>query len=50
MAEPSSIYEIQSYPEQRTRGFKGVYLSRQEMRIRRYREPIDDYIAWRLPK
>ena len=34
----------------RSRGFKGVYLSRQEMRIRRYHELIDDYIAGRLPK
>ena len=34
----------------RSRGFKGVYLSKQEMRIRRYHELIDDYIAGRLPK
>jgi hypothetical protein len=34
----------------RSRGFDGVYLSRQETRIRRYHELIDDYIAGRLPK
>jgi len=28
----------------RSRGFKGVYLSNQEMRIRRYHELIDEYI------
>ena len=28
----------------RSRGFKGVYLAEQEMRIRRYHELIDDYI------
>jgi hypothetical protein len=28
----------------RSRGFKGVYLSNQEKRIRRYHELIDDYI------
>lgn len=34
----------------RSRGFKGVYLSNQEKRIRRYHELIDDYIEGRLPK
>jgi len=34
----------------RSRGFEGVYLSRQETRIRRYHELIDDYIAGRLPR
>ena len=34
----------------RSRGFKGVYLSRQESRVRRYHELIDDYIEGRLPK
>ena len=34
----------------RSRGFKGVYLARQETRIRRYHELIDDYIEGRLPK
>ncbi|MBT5054531.1 MAG: aromatic ring-hydroxylating dioxygenase subunit alpha, partial [Gammaproteobacteria bacterium] len=34
----------------RSRGFKGVYLSNQEKRIRRYHEMIDDYIAGDLPK
>ncbi len=34
----------------RSRGFKGVYLARQETRIRRYHEMIDDYIEGRLPK
>jgi phenylpropionate dioxygenase-like ring-hydroxylating dioxygenase large terminal subunit len=29
----------------RSRGFKGVYLARQEERIRRYHELIDDYIG-----
>ena len=33
----------------RSRGFNGVYLSRQETRIRRYHELIDDYIEGRLP-
>ena len=33
----------------RSRGFKGVYLSNQEKRIRRYHELIDDYIEGRLP-
>ena len=33
----------------RSRGFKGVYLARQETRIRRYHELIDDYIEGRLP-
>jgi hypothetical protein len=28
----------------RSRGFKGVYLSGQESRVRRYHEVIDDYI------
>ncbi len=32
----------------RSRGFKGVYLSNQEMRIRRYHEIIDDYIEEHL--
>ena len=31
----------------RSRGFKGVYLSNQEKRIRRYHELIDDYIDGR---
>jgi len=31
----------------RSRGFKGVYLSQQETRIRRYHEIIDDYIEGR---
>ena len=31
----------------RSRGFKGVYLSKQEERIRRYHELIDDYIEGR---
>lgn len=34
----------------RSRGFKGVYLAKQEMRIRRYHELIDDYIENHLPK
>lgn len=34
----------------RSRGFKGVYLSNQEKRIRRYHEMIDDYISGDLPK
>jgi len=34
----------------RSRGFKGVYLSNQEKRIRRYHELIDDYIDGELPK
>jgi len=33
----------------RSRGFKGVYLSEQEKRIRRYHELIDDYIEGRRP-
>ena len=33
----------------RSRGFKGVYLSKQESRVRRYHELIDDYIEGRLP-
>jgi phenylpropionate dioxygenase-like ring-hydroxylating dioxygenase large terminal subunit len=33
----------------RSRGFKGVYLARQETRIRRYHELIDDYIEGRRP-
>ncbi len=33
----------------RSRGFKGVYLSNQEKRIRRYHELIDDYIEGRAP-
>ena len=33
----------------RSRGFKGVYLSAQETRIRRYHELIDDYIEGKLP-
>lgn len=32
----------------RSRGFKGVYLSTQETRIRRYHEMIDDYISQHL--
>jgi hypothetical protein len=31
----------------RSRGYKGVYLSDQEKRIRRYHELIDDYIEGR---
>jgi phenylpropionate dioxygenase-like ring-hydroxylating dioxygenase large terminal subunit len=34
----------------RSRGFKGVYLSKQEERVRRYHEVIDDYIEGRRPK
>jgi hypothetical protein len=34
----------------RSRGFKGVYLSAQETRIRRYHELIDDYIEGRRAK
>jgi phenylpropionate dioxygenase-like ring-hydroxylating dioxygenase large terminal subunit len=33
----------------RSRGFKGVYLSNQEKRIRRYHELIDDWIEGRRP-
>ena len=33
----------------RSRDFKGVYLSEQEKRIRRYHELIDDYIEGRRP-
>jgi phenylpropionate dioxygenase-like ring-hydroxylating dioxygenase large terminal subunit len=33
----------------RSRGYKGVYLSNQEKRIRRYHELIDDYIEGRRP-
>jgi phenylpropionate dioxygenase-like ring-hydroxylating dioxygenase large terminal subunit len=33
----------------RSRGFKGVYLANQEMRIRRYHEMIDDYIEGNRP-
>ena len=33
----------------RSRGFKGVYLSNQEARVRRYHEMIDDYIEGHLP-
>ena len=33
----------------RSRGFKGVYLSKQETRIRRYHELIDDYIEGERP-
>ncbi len=33
----------------RSRGFKGVYLAKQEERIRRYHEMIDDYIEGRRP-
>jgi phenylpropionate dioxygenase-like ring-hydroxylating dioxygenase large terminal subunit len=33
----------------RSRGFKGVYLSKQESRIRRYHELIDDYIEGHPP-
>ncbi len=33
----------------RSRGFKGVYLAKQEERIRRYHELIDDYIEERRP-
>ena len=34
----------------RSRGFKGVYLAKQENRIRRYHELIDDYIEDNLPE
>jgi hypothetical protein len=34
----------------RSRGFKGVYLSAQETRIRRYHELIDDYIEGRVTR
>jgi phenylpropionate dioxygenase-like ring-hydroxylating dioxygenase large terminal subunit len=34
----------------RSRGFKGVYLAKQESRVRRYHELIDDYIEGRQPK
>ena len=34
----------------RSRGFKGVYLSGQEGRVRRYHELIDDYIEGLRPK
>jgi hypothetical protein len=34
----------------RSRGFKGVYLSHQETRIRRYHELIDDYVEGRRTK
>ena len=34
----------------RSRGFKGVYLSAQETRIRRYHELIDDYIEGRITR
>ncbi|MCH8140182.1 MAG: hypothetical protein IH908_01160 [Proteobacteria bacterium] len=34
----------------RSRGFKGVYLSTQESRVRRYHELIDDYVEGRLPQ
>jgi len=34
----------------RSRGFKGVYLSKQESRIRRYHEIIDDYIDGNPPE
>jgi len=34
----------------RSRGFRGVYLSKQESRVRRYHELIDDYIEGRLPE
>ena len=34
----------------RSRGFKGVYLSKQESRVRRYHELIDDYIEEYLPE
>ena len=34
----------------RSRGFKGVYLAKQESRIRRYHELIDDYIEGRMPQ
>jgi len=34
----------------RSRGFKGVYLSKQESRVRRYHELIDDYIDGVLPR
>ena len=33
----------------RSRGFKGVYLAKQEERIRRYHELIDDYMEGRRP-
>ncbi len=34
----------------RSRGFKGAYLAKQESRVRRYHELIDDYIEGRMPK
>jgi hypothetical protein len=40
---------IQQQKGFRSRGFKGVYLSTQETRIRRYHELIDDYIAGERP-
>ncbi len=33
----------------RSRGYQGAYLAKQETRIRRYHELIDDYIEGRLP-
>ena len=33
----------------RSRGFKGVYLAKQEHRIRRYHEVIDEYIDGTRP-
>ena len=33
----------------RSRGFKGVYLSKQEHRIRRYHEVIDEYLEGKRP-
>jgi phenylpropionate dioxygenase-like ring-hydroxylating dioxygenase large terminal subunit len=40
---------IQQQKGFRSRGFKGVYLSKQETRIRRYHELIDDYIEGERP-
>ena len=40
---------IQQQTGFRSRGFKGVYLSKQEERVRRYHELIDDYIEGRRP-
>ena len=45
--------DLAIFPEQqagfRSRGYRGVYLSGQESRIRRYHELIDDYIEGRRP-
>jgi phenylpropionate dioxygenase-like ring-hydroxylating dioxygenase large terminal subunit len=50
---PGIDQDVAIFPEQqkgfRSRGFKGVYLSGQESRIRRYHELIDEYIEGRRP-